>query len=480
MRESFMTSERLRLGFVGDLGDPCASDLKEHVDLIPFAKHASDLDGVVFDGQSAGSTARLEQHRRHLKAILDSGQLLAVANPTSRQLAKLTALTGAAALAGWAATQPLAFVALRKGRGPDGRVVYDPFIAPIPRITRSVLDGATDSEVSGQQAVSLGATLVQLHGGQTSSADITADTTGTQLIPPAGAQYGYTHLTVIQQAGPLNPPLCNNNQTADDVAAGTNTQSISGGSMLNEWYVYFVNGDSISSNHYYVVILKQTGSFQPGPWLVNNQNSRGYFMPMLSWSNNLADNTGHSFASGLTLLGQSPATMIPAPAEGNEVPVLLSAQMSLNIQGVTQGWTAEVEDQFYLPDWGVVNSPIGLMTGWQLYQVTGWDRLHDSQNWEKTAYSKGQVVSMPDSSWYGISLEAVTAWRFDSSLFAPGGNSLPVSFSGTVAQELSLFHNPSGCTGACGGRGYHWWGTALQTPWGPTTFDLSNVLGHWS
>lgn len=471
-----MNTSMLKIGFIGDIQGALASGLKSRSNVEPFSGSLQGLDSVILDGQSAASGP--SSSVQTLKPILESGKALVLAHPSKLQLDAVRAVTGSTP------GTPAAFIAYTKASGAAGyRCVLGPEGSVSSRVIVAEVRGAspsTTSDITPPLEESIVQTLQQ-------SATDRSFVGDTNLIPPIGATWGYSSFQSPLSWTAGGPTLPTLNGRADDATARSNVQSPSGGA-LTEFYVYYVNGQTPA---YYIVILKQTGSFTCGQnQLAQNENSRGWFQyDVLLTANNVADAQGRPFTSGVMLLGHAPATF-PGP----QVPVQLQVPMTLKANtsdgtGPVQ-FCATVNDLTSLPDWGVSDSSdvANLSTSWDFHEITAWDPTQDlpipiDQYWTWWAKMYGaydKVVQIPNLSCApsNLSYEAVTAWRFDSSLVTKDPSSLVVTFKGGWRHDLAFMHNDAGCLGAAGtGKHHDLFLTSASWPW-TCTLDLVQVVSQ--
>jgi hypothetical protein len=473
-----MSAPLPKMGFIGDPAGPLAQQLKADIDLLPLAgapaSLATGVDAVIIDGQAGGAQAAAGDAAT-LRAVLEAGKTMALAQPSAAQLQALSGLTGAVPNGG---IEAVVYTRLPGGSGPAR---YDCVIVPIMQSSGQIISvpGGVAQPVPPGQTPPLGARLEQairqsraaLNGGSDSPAADEGD--GQELVAPPGAIYGTSGFSSSLITWPV--------QVTFDRNAGSNTQTATG-QAYNNFYVYYVNGEGGAP--YYIVILRQTGSFSPGAMLANSTDSRGFFQVGVEVTAAVNQTSGQPFSSGVTVLWHSPS------AFGS------SAQVPVYIQGVTMTLMADsnggsapttftpVEQaNIYLLDWGCQDKISGNSPDWNFHQVSVWDPTQDLvsnwSQWRSSVYGSGNSVdAMPPLSESAFTFETLTIWRFDGSLInasGANGRGLPVAFSGAWVQSVAFIDNSNGSNNNAenlGGLGNSTgWGwsidlgyTALQTP----------------
>lgn len=444
-----MSKSTITIGLVGDMNGAIAGSLKDHIQLAPFSGSLQALSGVLWDGQSASGSSADQQA---FQSVLESGKTLALANPTAQQLASVREITGCGP------SEPVALITYTRSK--SGPSPYRCSMMPSGKVTSQAIasDTGAGPVLSSSAAAQLGPAITQTVQSQGSIMAVPGDSSG--LVAPIGAIYGYSSF----QSSPLNwgatGPFINNHP--DDITAQSKTQ-IAAINTLTEFFVYYVNGQAPPNGNtppFYIVILRQTGSFTCGlSQSAQNENSRGWFQyENLLTPNNVANAQQQPFSSGVTLLGHAPVSFA-----GPQVPVALRVPMTVIAKtqsgtGPVQ-FTATVNDATLLPDWAVADTSSGISTSWNYHEVTAWDPTqkppNEFHNWWKTMYpSNDKVVELPQLSCApaNLNFEAVTAWSFASSLITPPNSptsrSLVVSFTGSWDQHLAFLHNIDGCHGA--------------------------------
>lgn len=271
-----MSKSIITMGFVGDMNGTIAGSLKDHIQLAPFSGSLQALSGVLWDSQSAsGSSA----DRQAFQSVLESGKTLALAHPTAQQLASVREITGCGP------SEPVALITYTRSKG--GPSPYQCVMVPDGKVTSRVVasDTGAGPVLSSSAAAQLRSAIVRAVQSHTSSAAQIGSSSG--LVAPTGSIYGYSSF----QSSPLNwtvgAPYINNEQ--DDKTAQSNNQSPTG-STLTEFFVYYVNGQAPPDGNtppYYIVILRQTGSFMCGlSQVAQTDNSRGWFQYEITVSPN--------------------------------------------------------------------------------------------------------------------------------------------------------------------------------------------------
>lgn len=451
-----MSKSTITMGFVGDMNGKIAAGLRNQIQLAAFSGSLRALSGVLWDGQSASGSGADQQA---FKTILEAGKTVALVNPTVQQLASLRGLTGGGP------GEPVALISYTKST--SGPSPYRCSMVPAGKVTSRIVASDTGSGpvLSSGAAAQLGPALVNAVQSQMSPAAQVGNSSG--LVAPTGATYGYSSF----QSSPLNwtagAPYINNKP--DDATAQSNNQSPTG-NALTEFFVYYVNGQAPPNGNtppFYIVILRQTGSFMCGPSQVAQMdNSRGWFQyEILLTPNAVANGQKQPFTGGVTLLGHAPTSYASQVPVALQVPMTVIAQTQ-NGTGPVQ-FTATVNDLTLIPDWAVSDtSSGGPSTSWNYHEVTAWDPTQNPPDnfgsWWNTMYpNNDKVVALPQLSCApsNLNFEAVTAWSFASSLITPPNTptsrSLWVSFTGGWQQNLAFLHNTDGCLGAEGSKHHH-------------------------
>jgi len=433
---------KVNLAFWGDLSGSLARQLGGEVSLNPFngTLTASDA-GILVDGTQASAP-----DEKALRAIFEAGKMVAISRPSAASLNILTGITGQA---------PAPGVPLVTYRRSTGRAGYRVNIVPEAKIRSKVFGRSpetpsaqgSDSTAAGSPNIS--AALVR--AATVSAAAISAGPSSPGLIPPLASTAGYSSFI-------YDPAF--NTGTTDDSSAGGSSQYVDS-SALTEFYVYWVNGGYAP---YYVVIVRQTGTWSVGGVIVNNANSLGWFQGSFGvWANLPTNSSQQPITQGLQSQGYSPVTTnttnTNAVNVGLVVPMTLIADQPGGGTGSVQ-FNATVNDAISYPSWNVLNNSSANTNSWWSYQNSPWNILQYAPNdfhdwWSNTSLiydSNGNMVPQADASLGSINYESVSAWAFSPPLFtAPAQSpftpppSVVIWFSGGWDQDLYLAHNPSGC-----------------------------------
>jgi hypothetical protein len=430
------------------------------------------LDGVVLDGQSA--TPGPLKDARALKTLLDSGKLVAIANPSAQHLQALRSLTGAGP------QEPVALIGFTKVADPAGRAAYRSVIVPVgkPLMIQGVSErgplAAAPAPHSEPRVCALGPALVSALG-----ARAPGNLGSTGLVPPSGATWGYSTFT-CPYSWTIGGPSINGN--ADDGTAGSYTQTLNG-SFTNEFYVYYVDGENPVPPYYYV-FMRQTGSFSPltpgssGP-LANVDNSKGWFQTELQLQSAANNAQGQPFPNGVSPAAHAPVA--DSPSAGVDVEMILIVNIG---EGTgPQTWSAQETPTVSLEGWTVDDLTAGIAPRWRYHQRDMWDPTQylfsNFGDWWDNVYNNDVVVAPPALSMSALNYETVMAWRFDNSLLT-SPRSLWVQFSGSWGTSdgnsplVAFLHNPAGCRGAEGSTHHHLF--SVVGGWGWTwTIDLGQV-----
>ena len=305
---------------------------------------------------------------------------------------------------------------------------------------------------------------------------------GTSLQPPPQTTWGTTSFTANFVPWVAPPPELTNPRTnvtgPDDKAVQQQSQTVTGGSILHQFYVYWVDGGA--GDPYYVVILKQSGQLGPGAALANVADTRGYFQYQLDLSTTLLDADDEVFATGVTCLATSPSTFASSPTTGPSTVVGLGVDMTLDQAGVPVAFTAGCSDGLLLSDWGVQNLYSTAGPAWTFHQVTGWDPTMDvpsaMEQWWKSVYpSNDKVIALPSASFADLGVETIAAWQIQGPDVIGPGRSCVVHFHGTIAQTVGLFHDIDDCLGAYGSKHHHLFSSEMDGVWA-WEFDLASLL----
>ncbi len=467
----------IRMGLIGDLRGDLAQDLAESVGLAAYDASLAGIDGVVVDGQSADGT---KTRAPTISSILQSGRRLALVNPTPQLLSEVHLVTGCgpSEMTGVVTFAPT----------PGGRSRYRCTMTPSHSLTSRSFssDGGRGPVTTDSQKLRIGPILARSLGESLAVRDSLAvgdAGENTTLEPPVGATYGYSSFEV--QFSPVSFGGPTINSKPDDKTAQSNSQSQSGYG-LTEFFVYYVDGyapPNGTTPAYYIVILRQTGSFSCGQsQLAQNENSCGWFQCQAQIGpNTVTQQNQQPFPSGgVTLIARTPS------ASTGGAFVKLSEQMNL-MAAVSSGtgtvqFTAQVSDTTQLEGWAVADTSTGLnTTSWNYYQQQGWDPTQknpdDFGSWFQSVFpSHDQLIQFPALSCApnNLNFETLTTWSFGSSLLASGSRSLFVQFRGNWSQDLAFLHNYAGCLGAAGSNHHHLFDASASWPW-DWLIDLGEV-----
>jgi hypothetical protein len=443
-----MPNKRPRIAFVGDFTGPLASELSRDFDLVSGERGEDDVLCIAFDGQSPESNAERPV------AALRGGKTVAIVRPREDQLSQLGSLTGQglgpAALVAFAPSSPGRY---SSGVTPDGTVEA--------RMLAADRGGSIDaapcptSPVNIDVAASLRRTLEQFSAAP-GEAGLPAD--DVNLAPPFSCLWGHETYTTTIPAWTMEPPTYNNKP---DDSVAQHSQTVTGGTLVSDLYVYWVDGNAPPNSPYYVVVLVQRGGPSPGSPAANVPNSRGYFQYGSGFNVEITQPDEKPFQGGVTLLQHSPATSVSIPGLG--VPVTLQQEMTLlnKTTNMRTAFTANFEEHLALTDWGVndTSNPASQQVSWYFYQIDGWNPIkyppETLSEWLKAVYSDNdQVIEMSQTAWNLLQAGSASAWKFDSSLVGDG-EKLEILVKFEMSQDVGLFHNPSACLGAAGGKHHH-------------------------
>jgi hypothetical protein len=191
-----MASTSPTMALISDVNGKLGQELKAHINLMAYNGSLQGLDGVILDGQSAPAAALTDTPT--LSMILQSGKMLAAANPTEQLLTTLRALTGAGPGA------PVALITYISVPGTPGVAPahYHSVVVPIAKTTRhyvSAETGVVAPAVDSPVTTPLGFAIVEAQkdeAGGARSRRLGYSNTG--LIPPPGATYGYSSVSACR------------------------------------------------------------------------------------------------------------------------------------------------------------------------------------------------------------------------------------------------------------------------------------------